>query len=177
MPKGMQAIYTRTLTGTVGSVIFNNIPQTYTDLYVVASTRSSRTGATTDDLYVNFNLATNTNTLHSSTVLWANGSSAGAGRGSNGWLIGLAVQPANDGTANTFSNSSIYIPNYTSNAFKSVSIDSVNTNNSVTIGTGSGLNPSAALFRSNAPITAISFLGGYAAFAAGSTFTLYGIAR
>lgn len=175
----LQPIYTQTVGsgGSTGAITFNNIPQTFTDICVFVSTRSVRSGNPTDDIYCNFNNVNSSNTQHSVSTLWGNGSLTGSSRGASSWIIGFGVQPAATGTANTFSSGLLYIPNYTSSNYKSFTIDFVNENNTTTLGTGAGLNMEAGLFSSTSAITAISFLGGYSNFAQYSTFSLYGVLR
>jgi hypothetical protein len=89
-----------------------------------------------------------------------------------------AFGTGNDATANTFGNTELYIPNYTSTNAKSVSIDTV-----------SETNAAASLMRLNAALwnpstqAAINRIDLYAltstssSFLSGSTFTLYGISN
>ena len=44
MTIAMQPIYTQTIGATAGGIVFNNIPQTFTDLKVVVSTRTNANG-------------------------------------------------------------------------------------------------------------------------------------
>jgi len=146
------------------SVVLGNIPQTgYTDLKVVYSTRDGDTGGSA--VYITFNgLSTN----RSMILLQGTGSVANSstntviyGRGDSG-----------DRTANTFSNGEIYIPNYTSSNYKSVSIDSVEENNA----TGAYAGLTAGLWSSTAAITSVTLTPSVSPFAQYSTFSLYGIA-
>jgi hypothetical protein len=47
----------QTSDGSVGSITFNNIPQTYQDLMLVAYTRDSRTGVSLNEIGYNLNNA------------------------------------------------------------------------------------------------------------------------
>ena len=85
-------------------------------------------------------------------------------------------QPTQAATSNTFSNTEMYIPNYTSSNNKSVLIDGVTENNATTayayLFTG--------VWSNTAPISSIRFRfsgGGGGVFAQHSTATLYGIRK
>ena len=107
------------------SIQFSSIPQTYTDLQIVYSARSSRS-AGGDDMYVQFNgLSTNL----SSRYFYGTGSSVASSSDASVALIGYLT--GNTGTASVFSNGSIYIPNYSGSTYKSASGDAVNENNGV----------------------------------------------
>lgn len=149
------------------SVTLANIPQTgYTDLKVVTSVRSTRTGTAYDDFNIGFN---------GSTASFTCKSIQGAGSGtpssfSSNQFIGQADTAAN--TANTFSSADIYIPNYASANYKSYSVDMVQEQN----GTTAYANLTAGLWSNTAAITSITFSAGAGNLAQYSTFYLYGIA-
>jgi hypothetical protein len=173
MPKGMQPIFTQTVTGTAPtSINFNNIPQTYTDLILVTSDRSGLADVSNDwILYFN-----NVNDgLVGSTLAQTNASgSAVAGRLANYNGAWAQYSPAANATANTFGYASFHIPNYTSNTFKQVIADSVSENNSAT---NFRLCFNAHSWRSNAAVTSLAISHGGQTIALGSTLTLYGLAR
>jgi hypothetical protein len=171
MPKGMQAIYTRTLTGIVYTMSFNNIPQNYTDLKLVFSGRSD-TANTFDggpSFFINNGTSGN---LHSFTSIKGNGSSASSQRTVDN-AVYIGEVPAANATSNTFACVEIYLPEYTTSKFKQAIIDNGSSVNSTT----SFLNLRAGLIRINAPVTSIGIYGGSGNWVAGSTFTLYGISR
>lgn len=144
------------------SIDFTNVPSGYTDLMVVLS---GRTTTTTDYCEVRFNgLSTNL----SGRYLQGNGSAA-----SSATFQPFIYMACTSNTANGFSNSNVYIPNYTSSNNKSVSIDSVYENNATTAFS----NLQAGLWSSTAAITQVSLVCtvGSTMFAAGSTATLYGV--
>jgi hypothetical protein len=168
----MKLIETKTLLSAVGSLTFSAIPQTFTDLVLLSSTRASGAvhvvwGA------VRFN--GNTDSVYSGREL--------EGRGSGGvWTSSYSTtfnyafrSPGASATANTFNNGVLYIPNYTSSSFKSFSEDSVsenNTSNNVSMGIAAGL------FSNTSPITSITcFPGGGFNFEIGCVFSLYGITK
>ena len=75
-------------------------------------------------------------------------------------------------TANTFSNNSIYIPNYTGSNNKSVSVDSVYENNATT----AGQHLVSGLWASSAAITSVKLTEGFGNnWVQYTTATLYGI--
>jgi hypothetical protein len=157
-------IEAKTLGSAVASVTFSSIPQTYTDLQILISGRSARSGIL-DDLYLNFNSST---ANFAGIILYTdNGSSAGSfssGR-SNGFLTG------NSATSNTFSNMSVYIANYTSSNFKPISSDGVGENNATAV----GMALTANLWSNTAAITSINLSFGSFDFMTNSTLYLYGI--
>jgi hypothetical protein len=170
MPKGMQAIYTQTV-GAIpaSSVIFNNIPQTYTDLYVLVSARD--TGGGNIGAAGNMNITSVASTSSNIVLRNLGGSNTfGSGIGFAGpysYINGAGT------TASTFSNASFYLPNYTSNRFKQIIVDTAIESNSASI---DSMNFTvASCTRVNHPITRIVFTPGATAFAQHSTFTIYGI--
>jgi hypothetical protein len=146
------------------SVTFNNIPQTgYTDLEIKISARAQGSGSTDILIYPNGSSANLT-----FKALGGNGASAYSSGGSGGYVN---IQDISTYTANTFSNGSIYIPNYTSSSYKSISGDSVSENNATT----AYAVMEAVLWSNTAAITSIT-LDAASYFTQYSTFSLYGIA-
>lgn len=165
--KNMVAIQTVTVgAGGAATIEFTSIPQTYTDLVVKLSARS--TSANTFENYIlTFNGSSQTGM--SGRHLYGTGSAAGSGTYSSGDGSIFSV-PANV-TASTFGNLEMYIPNYTSANNKSISIDNVSENNA----TAGQQNLQASLWSNSAAITSIRFAlsgGNYAQY---STATLYGV--
>jgi len=154
-----------TLSATASSVDFTGIPQTFTDLVIVANARyvSTNTG---QGLGIRFNGDTSSN--YSFTILEGNGSAASSYRVSN--TTSGAMGAVANGSQTSFAVVSTSIQNYTNN----------NTNKTY-IARQSG--PSfvqgiVGLWRATpAPITSISIFGSGTAgnIDSGSTFTLYGI--
>lgn len=173
MPKGVQAIYTQTVGagGTTG-IVFNNIPQNYTDLRILVCARSAFASTTNDLLlYLNNDQIVGN---YSQTGLSATGASVGSARQTA--LAGFWSQyvPAANATASTFGITEVYIPNYNTSSFKQIVVDSTSENNSTT---GNYLVFNSHLYRSNAPITQLTFTLGGQTMVQHSTFTLYGISR
>ena len=160
-------------TSTSSSVTFSSIPQTYTDLKLVISARDSSTGANWSRIKFAFNGT-------SSTTNWSGKELYGTGSGSaSTYNYGTSDSAAGgfattaDATSNTFGNTEIYIPNYTSANKKSVSTDGVSENNATTA--YAVLN--ANLISTSNPITDIQIIAVYGSglYQIHSTFYLYGI--
>lgn len=157
--------------GGTASISFTDIAQTYTDLKVVFSTRStSSVESPFNNQRLRFNGDTGSN--YSVRGLFGNGSSASSGSNSDTSIL-YNYANANNTTSNTFSNGEIYIPNYTSSNQKSVSIDGVVENNA----TAALVNLTAGLWTGTAAITSISLTDANGSFVQGSTFYLYGISN
>jgi hypothetical protein len=157
------------LNASASSVTFSNIPQTgYTDLKIVMSARG--TGSL---VYDTTKVTFNSNAANYSTrYIQGSGSAASSGTSGASTYIEL-IDEGGNATASTFGNSEFYIPNYTGSAFKSVSSDAVTETNATTV----YMRLSAALWSNTAAITSITLTpDASAAYAAGSTFSLYGIA-
>lgn len=150
------------------SVVFSNIPQTYTDLLVKMSARTNDAGNYNDvDMDFNGESSRQWRGLYAVTTSAASSSSTSFN------IIG----PANGAgsTASTFSNSETYIPNYTSTGVKSLSSDGVAENVS-----SSNWNTSFAAntITNSAAVTSITitpFSGN--SFQQYSTFYLYGVSN
>jgi hypothetical protein len=156
--------------GGASTITFNNIPQNYTDLVVKISTRSVTANAV-DAIYARFN---KNSVGFTNKVLY--GETTGTGSFSPSILyIHCGYGVGGNGTANTFSNTEIYIPNYTSVNNKSVSTDSVTETNASTAQAGVE-SLEAALWSNPTAISSITFTQESAGnFAQYSTAYLYGI--
>ena len=153
----------------VSTVTFTSIPQGYTDLIVKTSLRSSRS-IFDDYLSVVFNGDTGSNYADR----WVQGYNITASSGVNA-ASGVSVQGGfvngNGSTSNTFSSNELYIPNYTSSNYKSISVDAALENNS---SSNYVVRLIANTWNSTAAITSITFTG-ISPFTQYSTFTLYGV--
>jgi len=166
----MANTFVKIQTVTVGSggaatIDFTSIPQTYTDLKIVASARTNSV-TITESCKITFNAIT---TGYTNRYLFGDGSSASSGTGTDSAVFRI---PALNATASVFGNGEVYIPNYTSANYKSLSDDSVAENNAA----GAGLILSANLMSNTAAITSIKItplVGG--SFVQYTTATLYGI--
>jgi hypothetical protein len=161
-------IATYSLTSGTDTVIFDNIPQTYTDLVLVANLKRSdaATGGTGWIIPWNSSLPAS---AQSYTTLVGDGSTVSTGRASNqdGNLVG--VVPASSVTAPVFSTVIANLMNYSNTTtFKT-------TLSRHTYATGES-RTTVGLTRGTAGITRLYVLTFSAStFIAGSTFTIYGI--
>ena len=171
MANTYQLIEAKTLGSTVTSVTFSSIPQTYTDLKLVFSTRTNAS-AVLVNTQVTFN-GSSCGTDYTERLLSGDGSSASSTNiGARAdWLF--IYSNGGTSTSNTFANAEIYIPNYTSTTtYKSGSADGVVENNA----TSSIAALDAPLYSSNSAITSIKLdTGNATVFEVYSTFYLYGI--
>ena len=124
---------TKIQTVTVGSggsttIDFTSIPGTYTDLLIDLSARNSAAGNA--DVYAQFNgVTTSTYTMRR---LYGTGSGGGnadavSSASATGFRVGRSLD--SNYTSSTFSNCSIYIPNYAGSTTKSATTDQVEENN------------------------------------------------
>lgn len=160
---------TKLATVTVGAggsatIDFTNIPQTYTDLVIKYSTRC--TANAVQNMALTINSSTSNFTWRS--LYGGNSSSYGSSSGSTN-LVGIAE--GNDYTASTFDSGEIYISNYSSSNYKTISADSTTETN----GTTSYLEMFATLWSNSAAITSLSLSSTSGNFSNYSTATLYGI--
>jgi hypothetical protein len=174
MPNTFELIASSTVgSGGASTVVFSSIPQTFTDLKVVSSLRSTAGGAVAYSLFMKMNALTSS--IYSQRALEGSGSAASSFTQSGvdtavraGFVVGTGA------TVSTFSNSEIYIPNYTGSSNKSASIDAVAETNATT----QYMNLIAYLVSSTAAITDLTFStepAGGVSFAQHSTFYLYGV--
>jgi hypothetical protein len=160
----MKLIESKTL-GTAAALIeFTSIPQTFDDIVLVFSGRS-----TGSFVMAGYFLSINGNASITFKQLVGNGSASSPSAGSDGYLGNL---PGANATSNTFGNSSIYIPNYRLSVNKSISFDGVAENNA----TESNQVIGAGLWSNTAAITSLALSVGNT-LAVGSTASLYGITK
>jgi hypothetical protein len=124
----MALTYNAIATVTVGSggassIEFTAIPQTYTDLLIKVSGRSS---VNTTGLNTTFN---GTTTNYANVRLYSVGTGSASDTSVTNAISNTMIDDSSY-TANTFGNGEIYIPNYTGSTNKSVSVDGVTENNS-----------------------------------------------
>lgn len=151
------------------SIDFTSIPQTYTDLKIVASLRSNRSAALGDTPALKFN---GSSANFSNRYIFGQGSgtpTSGADADS-----GLGTMPGPNATASVFGSLEVYIPNYTSANNKSFSTESVMETNA----TANYMVMMANLWSQTAAITSISiFSQTSSTILQYSTATLYGIKK
>jgi hypothetical protein len=131
--------------GGAANIDFTGIPQTYTDLVVLHSMRTSRTNYH-ESIKLSFNGSTSSQT---NRRLYGDGGNAAS---TNDTLMYGGQAGAASGTANTFGNSMVYIPNYTSSNNKSSSEEGTGENNA----TGSLIDMNANLWSNAAAINQIT---------------------
>jgi hypothetical protein len=172
MANTFKAIATVTVgAGGTSAITFSSIPSTYTDLVVKLSSRQNLA-----QIYGVLNIQFNGTggTAYSYRLIEGNGSSVSSGgQTSVDSIYGVYSDNGANSTANTFSNIEMYVPNYTSSNFKSVSLDQVSENNATTA--FAILN--AGIWANTSAITQITFStgGSGANFVQYTTATLYGI--
>jgi hypothetical protein len=108
---------------------FQNIPQTYQDLFVVVNGRSSgtanitgsNTGTTTSQGYIFVNLNNEGSSVMSQTNLYGNGATAYSNRLTNELPLYMGWQPNANATTGIFGANQFHFLNYTnSSTFKTV---------------------------------------------------------
>jgi len=162
---------TVTVSTAVATISFTSIPATYTDLVLKLSTKTSRSGDSSDDGYVTFNGAT---TGFSYKLLSANGSTAGSsGASSTSSIYDFTPNGSGTNAAGIWGNAEIYIPNYAGSNYKSISMDAVMENNA----TASYQYLTDGLWSSTAAITSITLQADLGNFVQYSTASLYGILK
>ena len=168
----MKLIESKTLAIAQASIDFISIPQNYTDLVIKISGRASGS-ATRDDISITLNGDAGSNYFYRRLIGYdSNQISADANSGTPGQTRAVSMT-ANTATANTFSNTEIYFPNYTSTTSKSFNIESAAENNSSSSWI---MGVFSYRYTTTLPITSISFAPN-SNFMAGSTISIYGILK
>jgi hypothetical protein len=111
-------IETITVGTAIASITFSSIPQTYTDLQLVISSRTSR-ASDSDGMFLTFNSVT---TGYTHRYALGSGTAAISGNSATRYI---GETPGNNAVASIFGNARVYIPNYTSANNKSYSVDAV----------------------------------------------------
>lgn len=152
------ALATTTLGSAVASVTFSSISSAYTDLELVVQ------AAGVSANFYQIQLNGDTSALYSRTRLVGDGSSATSSRNS-----GSTSVPIGDLSSSVPDASIIKFQNYSNTSVNKTFLYRANLS---TTGTTAGV----GLYRSNSAITSITIFTNTSTFAAGSTFSLYGIA-
>jgi hypothetical protein len=172
----MANTYKKLQTVTVGSggsssITFSNIPQTYTDLVVKFSARDSADTGISGGLLT---LNGNTSTSYSRMLLRGSGSGTPISTsGTNGTNLGGMANTDTSNATSTFGNSELYIPNYTSSNYKSISFDGTQEDNSASTNVAQSF--IAGLWSNTSAITSITLTAPVGNWTQYSTFTLYGV--
>jgi hypothetical protein len=146
---------------------FTSIPQIYSDLVILSSLRDA-----TADRSAGVGMTFNSNSSNRSVRQLIGFGNNSTGSFSGSFMLGARTNGAN-ATANTFANSTLYIPNYTSANNKSSSLDAVAETN----GTDSIQELAANVWASADAINSIQLFANSGNFVAGSSISLYGINR
>ena len=154
------ALATQTLGSAAASVTFSSISSAYTDLVLVAQPLKTTAGGGTLRYQVNSDSGTN----YSNTTLYGDGSTAGSDRASSA-VYGRIGFWTGDNQGNTFIAN---FQNYSNTTTYKTVLS--RTNN-----LGSLMGATVNLWRSTSAITSIYIYNDGGNFAAGSTFSLYGI--
>ena len=165
----MELIEAKTLTTNTANITFSAIPATYTDLCIVVSARSS-VGGNEDGVWISQINGSGSNL----TNKWLRGSGSSV-LSSDSALYGIYVGQVNGATAtaNSFGNFSIYITDYASANYKSISIDGAQERNA----TESYMGFTSGLWSNSAAITSITLDTQVGDFVQYSTAYLYGVSN
>lgn len=169
MATAITLISSATVSSNVADITFSSIPQTYTDLYVIFSIRDSSSGGAMNNLYFTVNGSGADIDTHA--VIGTGTSSLGVDSGSS--VAIYQYSPTSLATANTFSNGSIYLANYTGSTIKSFSIDNVAENNAA----GANMAIVAGVYAQTTAITSVKLFPSGADLVQYSTVYLYGISN
>jgi len=158
-------------TASESEVTFSSIPQTFDDLVIHASARTTNSGVT-QILYMKFNSDSSLTTNKNTHILYGNG---GGGSAQSSYLSGCFLGDANGGNSPTynFNNCEAYLMNYRSAvSYKMMSSDSITMNGSG----NSYLEQSSLRYESGgSAISSITIALASNYLAIGSSFALYGI--
>lgn len=152
--------------GGAATIDFNSIPSTFTDLVLKYSIRQSNASAFST-LQITLNGSTSTFT---GRYLEGNGATASSAT-TPARFIGYLN--ASTSTADTFSNSEIYFPNYAGSTNKSFSVDYAGENNATT----SYMGLLGNLWSTTSAITSISLVPSTGTILQHSTAYLYGVSN
>jgi hypothetical protein len=163
--------------GGAANIEFTGISGSYTDLLVKLSARSTGTGDLTTYVDMVINSDTGAYYDHRNISAMLNGTITNQSFSNQNAFYVYQIN-TNSATTSTFSNTEIYIPNYTSTVNKSISVDGVAESNT-SASSNRGLALSAGLYHpaSNVAITALKFTASGGNFAQYSTASLYGISK
>jgi len=160
------AIATTELTSGAASITFSSIPATYTDLYLVISGRTNRSGAIQDNIQLIYNGSTSS---QADRRIFSDMSSIASFTDA---LLYPGLTTANSATGSVFGSTMVYITNYaTSNSKVSVSQGTAENNAS-----GGAMNLGVESWANSAAITSIQISSRHSAtLQPSTTATLYGI--
>ena len=156
-----EPIASQTLGSAASSVTFSSIPQGYTDLVLVLNVK----GSTANFPSLRFNGDSGSN--YSRTILTGNGSAASSARGNNESAANINYNAQTSSSEFNY-NSITHIQNYSNSTTYKTQLTRANQ-------AALGTDAIATLWRNTAAITEITAIMNTGNYAAGSTFTIYGI--
>lgn len=160
MASTYEKIASTTLGGTSTSVTLSSIPSTYTDLVLILNL----TATVALDMGIRVNGDTGTN--YSETIIGGNGTTAATTRTTSSTLWGNIYTAVSTVSGNF--NGIVNFNNYSNTTTYKTMLNRFNS-------TSYGTEAIMALWRSTSAINSVTVLAQNSSFAAGSTFTLYGI--
>jgi hypothetical protein len=160
MASTYEKIATNTLGSAAASVTFSSIPSTYTDLVLIATPAIS-TGSNDNKI------STNLSGTYSNTYMYGTGSAAASGRIGGGTFIYGDWYAS----VNTTLGSTVYTYQFMNYANTTTYKTIIGRANSASTGTDAIV----GLIANTGAISSITLTIGASTYAAGSTFTLYGI--
>ena len=169
------AIATTTVgSGGASNIDFTSIPNTYTDLLILASIRSDR-NERNDALSVQFN--NSGGTAYQSILFFSDSSAVSTQKETNKSSVTYAsTVSAATATAASFGNAMIYIPNYANSSNKSITTDTVSANNRAVEAGDQVIYLAGGLWSNTSAITSVKIAPMFGSnFVQYSTATLYGI--
>jgi hypothetical protein len=150
MPNTYKLIQAVTLASAQTAIDFTSIPDTYTDLVIKLSARTTRSEQN-DYLKITFNSSTSGYADKNLATQGTGNVFSETNNGSTGYAFSYGLH-GNTGTANAFGNIEIYIPNYRSSNSKGFSSDGYIGN----VATTGQLAITACVWNNSAAITSIS---------------------
>jgi len=164
----MTLIETIELTSSASSIAFSSIPLDYDDLLVKISARGDRNNPSEA---VTVLLNSDTNNMFAIFLAGYNGGPGSFSVTNN--LVNINI-PGSTAAANTFSNASIYISNYKLSQPKTLSSESVYSNNSTL---DWQVDLTAGFWNNTAIVNSITATTNSGNFVSGSVVSLYGISN
>lgn len=171
MANTYQLITSSTLTTTASTVTLSAIPNTYDDLVLELTYRIDAAGQWGNNPHLRFN--GDSSSIYNNTVIASFGTSSSGGVSTSNNLQTLQSSNSAGNTANTFTSTQIYIPNYVAAVGRQYAITKVGEQ----FATNNESHYYAATYMSTTAISSITFTSPSSNFIAGSSFFLYGIKK
>jgi hypothetical protein len=154
--------------GGAASIEFTSIPQTYTDLFLATSLRTSETEVNN---WVKLTFNNTAGTSNNVLFIRANGTNVATSTGLSSDFMRGVIANGSLSTGSVFSSDSVYIPGYTSSNQKVASIEGVMENNA----TSGYIATATSRLTNTAAVTSIQLTAYAASLSQYSTAYLYGI--